>query len=159
MASATARRGRSRAAFLPAKGWSVFWSPLPWGDDGNDEAQVIWATNGPVLGDDAETGWPINTVTQLPSDGIVVCATMAPEFEDGPSIYPEASIPLRLDSGMFFTGQYENQALNVSLYRVAAHVKDQYITADVYFGVPNPGAAMKQAAAAQLSRLVLKAAD
>jgi len=76
----------------------------------------------------------------------------------GPSLYPEGHIPLRLRDGTFLTGQYEDQAApNVSLYRLAAHVGDQYVTAEVFFGVPDPSSAALQAGDAQLSRFVLKA--
>ncbi len=43
------------------------------------------------------------------------------------------------------------------MYRLAAHAKDQYITGEVYFGVPDPGPALLREAEAQLSRLTLKA--
>lgn len=154
MARLAVAQKRSRADFLPAPGWSVTRSVFPWGDD--EEAQVVWATNVTPASADAAVGWPIATVRQLSPDGIVVCASMAPNVEDGPSLYPERSRPLRLAEGTFFSGQYENQAAsNVSVYRIAGHLRDQYVTAEVFFGVPNPASALLQAAEAQLSRLVV----
>lgn len=156
MAGLTAQSRRSRAGFLPAAGWTVNGSTFPWGDQ--EEAQVVWASNGGVADGDAATGWPIETVRHLPEDGIVVCVSMTPQVEDGPSLYPEGHLPLRLRDATFLTGQYEDQAApNVSLYRLAAHVEDQYVTAEVFFGVLDPGSAALQAGDAQLSRFVLKA--
>ena len=158
MADLTARNRRSRAAFLPANGWTVKGSTFPWGDD--EEAQVVWAANVQAADGDAETGWPIETVRHLAGDGIVVCLSMAPQVEDGPSIYPERHVPLKLSDATFLTGQYEDQAApNVSLYRLAAHVRDQYVTAEVFFGSLEPSSAALQAADAQLSRFVLNAKE
>jgi hypothetical protein len=83
---------------------------------------------------------------------------MAPLVADGPSLYPERSFPLRLADGDFFSGMYENQPANhVSVYRLAAHANGEYITAEIFFGAPDPGMALMRVAEAQLSRLEVTA--
>jgi hypothetical protein len=134
------------------------WSTLPGQDaDGSSDFQIVWATNVPVAGDDTITGWPTETVRRLPAAGIVVFASMAPKVQDGPLLYPDRRLPLRLHDGDFFAGMYENQATpEVSVFRLAAHARDQYITGEVFFGVPDPGSQLLRQAEAQLSRLTLK---
>jgi hypothetical protein len=144
---------RGRAVFAATPGWAMSASTFPWGDD---VGQVVFASSVPIVGDDGATGWPINTVRQLPGNGIVICASMAPSVQGGAVVYPERALPLKLTDGTFLTGQYEDQAAaNVSLYRLATQIGDEYVTIEVFFGTPSPDATMMQAAEAQLATFAI----
>jgi hypothetical protein len=153
MARAVTKDAGGRAGFAPSTGWNLVGSTFAWGDG---VGQVAFASNAAVVGDDATTGWPINTVRQLPSSGIVICVSLLPHVEGGSLVYPDRSLPLRLADGIFLTGQYEDQAApNVSVYRLATQMDAQYATIEVFFGTPSPDGRMLRAAEEQLANFAV----
>ena len=139
-------------AFSPASGWNSVVAPLPSKLQANNE--VSWASDVPFQGGDQASGWPIATVKNLPSGGVVVFASLAHTLDDpdlrgshGPAPTSRRLLPLV---------KYDGQpAPNVSLQMIYAHVNGQYILVQVWFGQNTPTAAQKQAADAELARLVI----
>ncbi|GEM_PF-6697765 len=140
-------------AFSPASDWNSVVAPLPGKLQANNE--VAWASNVPFQGGDLTSGWPTDTVKNLPADGVVVFASLAHTVDD-PQNYPDRSAPLQLSDGYFLPSGYEGQpAPNVSLQMIYAHVNGQYVLVQVWFGQNAPTEAQRAEADAELARLVI----
>lgn len=138
-------------AFTPAAGWNTLQSR----DAHDARVQFVWAANVPFSGKDSVTGEPIQTAKTLPPDGVVVYVSSLPSVPDA-SGYRDLGLPLRLSDGDLFTSGYENQpAPNVSKVMINAHVNGRYVYVEVLFGTQTPSAATRDAADAQLARLVV----
>jgi hypothetical protein len=142
-------------AFTPAKGWNSVVTPLPAKLQPNNE--VTWASNVPFQGDDLASGWPKKTVTALPTEGIVVFASLAHSV-DNPQAYPDRTAPLKLSDGYFLSSHYEGQpAPNVSLQMIYAHIDGQFLLVQVWFGNTSPTDSQRAAADQELARLSVPA--
>lgn len=143
---------RGRLGFAPGD-WNVVQTPLA--AQLAQNVQVAWATNRPLAGDDAATGWPNNTARALGDGGILVYASLA-QAVDNPEEYADLNLPLTLASGTFAPGQYEDQpASNVSVNVISARVRGHYLLIYVYFGTNQPSPQLRQQAEGQLARLVV----
>lgn len=140
-------------SFTPATDWNSVVAPLPSKLQASN--QVAWASNVPFQGSDTASGWPIDTVKRLPSQGVVVFASLAHQVDNQGS-FPERSLPLQLSDGYFLASGYEGQpAPNVSLQMVYAHVNGHYLLIQVWFGQNKPTDAQTQAANTELARLTV----
>jgi hypothetical protein len=153
-----ARTGESTASVAPpvlafdvAAGWSSLQTHLP--PPAGDKVQIAWTANVPFAGDDAATGFPLETAKSLPPDGVVVYASSAAGVAN-PDEYRELELPLTLADGRFVSEDYENQpAPHVSMSTIGARLDGGYVLVHVWFGANEPSPAARKAAEAALSRL------
>jgi hypothetical protein len=149
MATMTATLG-----FDPASGWTVVTTALP--PELASSNQVVWCANGSVAASDLPDGWGVDTVRNLPEQGISIFASAAVEVDD-PSEYPPKDLPLDLSAAPSFAYEYENQpAPNVSRFGpITCAVANLYLAVDVWFGTPQPDSALLEQAQAQLANLAV----
>lgn len=153
--AATAASGDNGAptvlAFAPAADWNTLQSQ----DPRQPEVQFAWAANIPFAPDDRLTGEPIETAKLLPTNGILVYASMLPQVPDA-SGYRDVGGPIELADGQFLSGGFENQpAPNVSEVQINARIRGRFVYAVVMFGTNEPSAELRQAAQQELERLLI----
>jgi hypothetical protein len=99
---------------------------------------------------------PINTIKNLPPDGIVI-NVVGPWTYTGSDAPPDLSFPATLSQMDFHGNNYEGQwAPNVSEYFISGHVNaTELLEFEVWMGRNDPTAAMRAAADEELARLAL----
>jgi len=152
--SGTAASSPPGLGFLPAPGWSVL-------QDGRDatlaEPRIALAANV-TMADDEAGGLPYRTLLALPRDGAVLMVTFSVRDPRQPNDrYPVRKLPLRLRDARPFIefGTQIRPERPLGQYQLLASVDDRNIDLTVYFGTPQPGAALLQAVQRQLDRLVV----
>lgn len=142
------------ASFDPAVGWNTVETNV-----GSDPMAppVAWAANVPFKTEDF-SGFPDNTVKDLPSDGIVIVVEGPREYSGGET-FPELNLPIQLSEGFFTADGYEGQpAPNVSMYLITGYVGQKLLNVIVSLGSTDPSPAMINSANAELESLTVPGA-
>jgi hypothetical protein len=163
----TAAREPAVLGFVPEPGWFALQSPPP-AIEGQQTVAV--AANVAFAADDVQnglvepSGLPYSTLLTLPPDGIVVVATMTPQtiphlapVSTSP-YYPRAELPLRLRDALpvLRWGAQVRPDQPTAQYHLPVHLRGYNVDVVVYFGTPQPSAALMRAAQRQLSAFVVR---
>ena len=133
--------------FLPADGWNVVQNGIRRGRG----ATAIAATVPLESSDLARGGFPRDTVADLPSDGVVISATVYPNGYLPQWVLPRVRAPLHLTDAAF--GEPSPKR---TYYRILANVNDQDVEVRIVFGAAVPPATATLEADRQLSRIVVR---
>jgi hypothetical protein len=119
-----------------------------------EDTPIIWVSNVPFALDESITGFPVNTIRSLPSDGIVM-TVIGPREYTGKTTFPAAKFPLTIDQGFCSSDEYESQlAPHVSACLVDTIVGDKLLNVTIWFGTNEPWVALYEQANAKLATLV-----
>lgn len=138
--------------FEPTNGWNMVLTTV---DPNSPNLPIVWAANVPFASEESTTGFPTNTASSLPPDGIVM-TVIGPREYTGDTVFPAAQFPLTIAQGFCSDDQYEGQlAPHVSKCLVDTMVDAELLNVIVWFGTNTPSDAMYVEANAQLARLVV----
>jgi hypothetical protein len=119
-----------------------------------EDTPIIWVSNVPFALNESITGFPVNTIRNLPSDGIVMTVIGLREYT-GETTFPAAKFPLTIDQGFCSSDEYESQlAPHVSACLVDTMVGDKLLNVTVWFGTNEPSAALYEQANEELATLI-----
>ena len=142
-------------SFAPADGWNTV--ETTYGTQ-PDALPVAWAANVPFRSEDSYQGFPMNTIADLPPQGIVITATQPRKYSGGVP-FPALDFPLSLDEGHFVADDYEGQpGPHVSNYIIDTWVDGKLLNVMVWMGTNQPTSHMATAANEELARLCVPAA-
>jgi hypothetical protein len=143
----------SVATFQPNEGWNLVQTTID--PTGSQDPPIVWAANVPFSPDDSASGFPSNTIRELPEDGIVI-TVVGPRRYAGDTFFPPAAFPLTISQGFCAHDRYETQpAPHVSRCLVDTMVGDELLNVSVWFGTNVPSDEMYRRANAQLAHLVM----
>jgi hypothetical protein len=143
----------SVTTFEPSQDWNLVLTII---DPNNpQDLPIAWAANVPFSPNESASGFPTETIRDLPSDGIVI-TVVGPREYTGDSVFPPATFPMTISQGFCSYDEYETQpAPHVSKCLVDTMVGDELMNVTVWFGTNRPSDDMYQEANNQLARLVL----
>jgi len=148
--SQSAARAATVSGFQPAEGWYTVLTRL---DKEGSSPAIVWAANVPFASEESTTGWPSETIRDLPPDGIVITVIGPREYTGGES-FPQVRLPLTVSQGFCSPDQYEGQpAPHVSKCLVDTMVGDRLLNVTLWFGANDPAEPMYAAADSELARL------
>jgi hypothetical protein len=151
--SSVASSEASVATFKPSEGWNLVLTTID--PNNSQDLPIVWAANVPFSPNESTSGFPSNTVRDLPPNGIVI-TVVGPREYTGDTVFPLATFPLTISQGFCSYDQYETQpAPHVSKCLVDTMVGDELLNVTVWFGTNRPSDDMYEAANTQLARLVL----
>jgi hypothetical protein len=152
-ATGVASLEESVTTFKPSEGWNLVLTTID--PNGSQDLPIVWAANVPFSPEESTSGFPSNTVRDLPADGIVI-TVIGPRKYTGETVFPPATFPLTISQGFCSHDQYETQpAPHVSKCLVDTMVGDELLNVTVWFGRNTPSYDMYEEANAQLARLVV----
>ena len=155
---------QSGLGFLPERGWQVVRSKFEATDE---EPSFAMASSVPVARHDAQmfglrkfSGYPYQTLSSLPRNGVVIVASFALRGVHAPSdaSFPRRKLPLRLrDAASEIRASFYGKASGGPLgwYELRAAVGQHNVIVSVYFGTVQPRRATIVDAQRQLDRLVV----
>lgn len=163
----TAAREPAVLGFVPEPGWFALQSPPP---AVPGQQTVAVAANIPFSRDDTihglvePSGLPYSTLLSLPSNGIVVVASMTPDagLDLTPTLanamYPRAELPLQVRDGLSYLqwGAQVRPDQPLAQYQLRARIGRYDVDVVAYFGVSHPTEAQLDAAQRQLDGLVIR---
>lgn len=166
----TAAREPAVLGFVPEPGWFALQS-TPAAIPGQQTAAV--AANVPFAADDVEnglvepSGLPYATLLALPTDGIVLVATMTPQtVPQAPQLatwlpYTEVELPLQLRDALptLRWGAQVRPDQPMAQYHLSGLLHGHNVDVVVYFGTPQPTSKLMRAAQRQLDGFVFRPGD
>jgi len=145
----------SVTTFTPSDEWTLVLTTID--PNGRQDLPIVWAANVPFSPNDSTSGFPTNTVRDLPPGGILI-TVVGPREYTGDTVFPAATFPLTISQGFCSHDQYETQpAPHVSKCLVDVMVGDELLNVTLWFGMNDPSDEMYEEANAQLARLALPA--
>jgi hypothetical protein len=133
--------------FLPADGWNVVQNGIRRGRGTTAIAATIPLDSSDV----SRGGFPRDTVMDLPSDGVLISATVYPNGYLPQWVLPRVRAPLHLTDAAF--GQPNPER---TYYRILANVNGQDVEIRIVFGSTVPPERATLEADRQLSRIVVR---
>ena len=139
-------------SFEPAEGWNTVLTTV---DPDSPVLPITWAANVPFAQEESATGFPANTIRELPPEGTVI-TVIGPRKYTGEETFPKAEFPLTVSQGFCSFDEYEGQlAPQVSMCLVDTMVGDDVLNVTVWFRTNKPSDAPYGEADAELARLVV----
>ena len=165
--SVTAAREPAVLGFVPEPGWFALQSPPP-AIEGQQIVAV--AANVPFADDDVKdglvepSGLPYSTLLTLSPSGIVIVATMTPETiphiapVSTTPYYPRRALPLQLRDALPVVrwGAQVRPDQPTAQFHLPVQLRGYNVDVVVYFGTPQPSAALMQQAQDQLTGFVVR---
>jgi len=149
--------------FAPAEGWNTISTSTD--PHAVETAPTAWAANVPFdpgdLTDHTAEGaltdlsFPSDTMRSLPTEGVVIVASVVGRGASPNVNFPARSLPLRLSEAQVLESWEGQIAPNVPEYRLLATVDGRWLDVRVFFGMLSPSASTLAAAQEELDRLRL----
>ncbi|MGH9197853.1 MAG: hypothetical protein ACRD1T_19185, partial [Acidimicrobiia bacterium] len=137
--------------FEPSDGWNIVLTTVDPAIP--QDVAIVWVANVPFAPEESTTGFPVNTIRELPADGIVM-TVIGPREYTGETIFPVTEFPLTVDQGLCNFDQYEGQlAPHVTQCLIDTMVNGKLLNVNVWFGTNTPSAALYEEADQELARL------
>jgi hypothetical protein len=143
----------SVTTFEPSEDWNMILTTVD--PTIPEDVVIVWVANVPFASEESTTGFPVNTIRDLPSEGIVMIV-IGPREYTGETTFPAANFPLTIDQGFCSSDEYETQpAPQVSKCLIDTMVGDKLLNVTVWFGTNEPSAALYEQANEELTRLLI----
>jgi hypothetical protein len=151
--NAGAVNSSSVTTFEPSGDWNMILTTVD--PSIPQDVAVVWVAYVLFASEESTTGFPVNTIRNLPSDGIVM-TVIGPREYTGETTFPAAKLPLTIDQGFCSSDEYETQpAPHVSKCLIDMMVGDKLLNVTVWFGTNVPSAALYEQANEELARLLI----